>query len=829
MKFIISLVVILCTSLSIYGKESNDTLQDWTSKFSRIVNPVISDDGKWAVVRKRYELSQDTLLVLDAKRTNHIIGNVVLNGDMTFLKNDGLLVYGSNKCEYWNLSKNIRKTYNNVKVAYPIREAGLYAILDKQDNLNVYDLNGNLQISVNEVIGFPATDQKTIYFVKKNHDKYYVQSIVDAKLTAFYQIDKVINQITLSNSGRNLIISEKEKNYLTLTFKSLDGKNSITTPSISIGPNDYYSISEIQNGKAFLITLNQVNKKENKVVDVWYGSDSNLHAKKNGYLTKKYWLCELKNNTVKELPTQRFRTLLSLNNQRYFLAFNERKKFNYITFAPQINDAYIFDVLNNNYIHFSSIGNINSKTPQIICSPNGQFFIVNVNEKIWVLFDLETLSKYIIKKDGLQKPSFFNNNQSILFESLNGLWKFHIKSNKLEEIDIGKGRKTEVVNAIVYKMLPDQNNIVRNIESDKPALIKITDTASNITSYHTWDKGKIKEILAPTSNKIRSLTFKNSSDSFAIIEENFNLPPRLLLKRGNSKILLIYDDINAKTQSFNLKKELISYVTDEQINLKGILYYPVKYDPKKKHPMIVHIYEKQSDDSNEYLTPGFNNPEGIDVRTLIQRGYFVLLPDIHKGKNGAGHSALECVNKALDAVENISGIDSKRIGLIGHSFGGYETNFIATHSDRFAAFISGAGDSDIINSYFSYNYHYPGPHYWQFETGQYKMPEFSKDKDIYLKNSPIHFVEKVNAPMLLWTGMKDENVPWNRTMEFYIGLKRNKKPVIALFYPSGRHTFGPGSQEMRDLNKRILEWWDYFLKDKNEVPWINKEIKMDAL
>lgn len=829
MKFIISIIFIFLASISLHGKESDDTLQHWTSKFYRIVNPMISNDGKWAVVRKRYELSQDTLLILDAKNTNRIVGNMVLNGDTTFLKNEGLLVYGNGKSEFWNLVKNIRKSYQDLKTAYPIKGAGHYATLDKRDNLNVYDINGNKIFSVNEVIGFPVTDQNALYFIKKNNDKYYVQAVSDGQISTFFQTENIISQITISDSGNHLIITEKEKDNLILTLKSLDGKHTITTPSFPFGTNDYYFISEIQNGKAFLISLNQVHKENDKVVDIWYGNDLNLHAKKNGYKTKKYWICGLNNNSIKELPTDKFGTILSLNNERYFLAFQERKKFNYITFSPQIEDAFIFDAKENNYKNFSSIGNKISKTPQIICSPNGKYIIVNANEKMWVLFDLDKSIKYEIEKEGLQRPTFFSNSQSILFESLNGLWKFNIITKKLEELNIAKNRITELINVSVQKMLPDQNNIVRSFDSEKPLLLKVTDPSSNTTSFKIWDRGNFKDLIAPTSNKLRNLVFNQRINRFAILEENFNVPPRLLFKNGNSDLKLIYEDKISSAKSVNLKKEIIRYVTDEQVKLKGTLYYPVNYNPSKKYPMVVHIYEIQSEDSNEYLTPGFNNPEGLDVRTLIQRGYFVLLPDIHKNKNGAGISALQCVNKALDAISGISSIDFRKIGLIGHSFGGYETDFIATHSSRFACYISGAGDSDIINSYFSYNYHYPGPHYWQFETGQYKMTEFSKNKDLYLKNNPIHFVEKVNAPVLLWTGMKDENVPWDRTMEFYIGLKRNRKPVIALFYPFGRHAFIPGSEEMKDLNNRILEWWDYFLKDKKDVPWINKEIKMDAI
>jgi dipeptidyl aminopeptidase/acylaminoacyl peptidase len=109
------------------------------------------------------------------------------------------------------------------------------------------------------------------------------------------------------------------------------------------------------------------------------------------------------------------------------------------------------------------------------------------------------------------------------------------------------------------------------------------------------------------------------------------------------------------------------------------------------------------------------------------------------------------------------------------------------------------------------------------------MPAFADGKEIYVKNNPIHYVEKVNAPILLWTGREDENVPWDQTTEFFIGLKRSGKPVIALFYPKGRHAFAYNSQEKKDLYTKVMEWWDYFFKDKKNVPWINEQMKKGAL
>jgi hypothetical protein len=64
-------------------------------------------------------------------------------------------------------------------------------------------------------------------------------------------------------------------------------------------------------------------------------------------------------------------------------------------------------------------------------------------------------------------------------------------------------------------------------------------------------------------------------------------------------------------------------------------------------------------------------------------------------------------------------------------------------------------------------------------------------------------------------------------MEYYIGLKRNNKKVIALFYPDEGHAL-INSTACRDLVSRVLDWFDYFLMGTENIDWINREVKEDA-
>jgi dipeptidyl aminopeptidase/acylaminoacyl peptidase len=457
-------------------------------------------------------------------------------------------------------------------------------------------------------------------------------------------------------------------------------------------------------------------------------------------------------------------------------------------------------------------------------SGNGEYSL-SATDRGWSLNNIPAGNKKLIPVKCFGKPWFTEDGKMILFEGYDELWNYEIKSGKLTELATFKGYQITIENGnCEYINALNFNFSRQTVNSSGPLVIKLNGLQNNFTSYVLWHDGKTKVIVPSTSDNILYFTFNSDYNWFSWVEENFNKPPYLLLKETDRKDQVIYKSNVTDKAVLSLKQEIIIYTNSYGVPLTGILYYPLNYNSAFKYPMVVHIYQVQSRKViNEYPVVSYakGNNEGFNLRLLLESGYFVFYPDIVYGKMGTGLSALDCVNRALDALQENQAIDKNRIGLIGHSHGGYETNFIATHSDRFATYVSGAGNSDIVRSYFSFNNCFQSPFYWQYENGQYKMAKsFCEDKDLYFNNNPIYYVDQVNAPVLLWTGMNDQNIYWEQTMEFYIGLKRNNKKVIALFYPEEAHAlFNP--EACKDLVSRVMDWFDYFLKGEKNIDWIN--------
>lgn len=824
MKGIICLLILLFSSL--YPAQSeNDTLQKWISGFSRLASPIYSESGRWVAVRKRYDLSQDTLLLADIKRPEIVQGSINFNGETTFIK-EGILVFGKGQAEFWNLATNQRYQHHKVKMANPLPLTGRYAILDQDAVITVYNSNYRILHQIKEVQELPVSDRKgKLYVYRKNATGYEILNLSGDDVNILRSTANPIRKLELSNSGKYLVSTEIEESSDTskLVFiNTLNGKV-IEMPRIRFEKDDYYKLTEIQNGKAIFVSLHGSEKLNNKLVDIWYGDDENLKTRKNGLIKNSYWLWKSEEGSLIELKTDVFPVFASINSDRYFLAFHPTKEHDYLTYEPQLRDVHLFDAQQNTYRKLQDLKGVNYGSSEIICSYDGKYLMGSEDGKSWSLFEISSWSKIATFKSTLGHPVFTMDGQCILFESPSDLWRYEIGTKKLAAINISKNNSIQVINTSNVKISDKWNISVNTVDQKKPLLLKILDQSKSTVSFFTWQKGNKRQIIAPTANYVENILPNLQFTSFCFLEENYNSSPKLFVISGSKpKTQILYTKSNTDKTALSLKQEIIHYASEEGIPLKGILYYPVNFKPQKKYPMVVHIYQIQSGKGNQYLTPGYHNRDGLDIRTLLEKGYFVLLPDTFQGTSGAGFSALYCVNKALDIVRHNPSIDISKVGLIGHSFGGYETNFIATHSNRFATYISGAGISDIIRSYFSYNYHFLGPYFWQYENGIFQMKSYEINKSVYLSNNPVLSVEKVNAPILLWAGNQDENVPWDQTMELYLALKRHSKRVIALFYPNGRHTLNNASEEKRDLHRKVLEWWDYYLRDKKDVLWINK-------
>ena len=270
------------------------------------------------------------------------------------------------------------------------------------------------------------------------------------------------------------------------------------------------------------------------------------------------------------------------------------------------------------------------------------------------------------------------------------------------------------------------------------------------------------------------------------------------------------------------RSELIDYETGYGRRLQGALYYPAAYEPGRQYPMIVYIYERLSQNVHNYTVPSERSPYNTTV--FANQGYFVLQPDIVFRGRETGPSALECVEAAVKKVLETGMVDPLRVGLVGHSMGGYESSFIATQSKLFAAVVSGAPLTNFFSMFGTIHWTMGLPETSHFETGQARMEvPYWEDIDAYVRNSPVIFVHEMDTPLLVFFGDKDGTVDWHQGVELYNYARRAGKFLVMLVYPGEGHGARRKPNQI-DYHRRVLQWFDHFLKGEQAPKWITRGV-----
>ncbi len=169
-------------------------------------------------------------------------------------------------------------------------------------------------------------------------------------------------------------------------------------------------------------------------------------------------------------------------------------------------------------------------------------------------------------------------------------------------------------------------------------------------------------------------------------------------------------------------------------------------------------------------------------------------------------------------------IDPSRLGLIGHSWGGYETSFVSTRSDLFAAAVAGAPLNNFFSMYGSIFWNTGIPETEHFEVGQERMEvPFWEDVDAFIRNSPIFGIQNLKTPLLMAFGDKDGSVDWHQGIEMYNAARRAGKQFVLLVYPGENHHVLRKPNQI-DYHRRILEWFDHYLRGAEAPKWITEGV-----
>jgi len=204
----------------------------------------------------------------------------------------------------------------------------------------------------------------------------------------------------------------------------------------------------------------------------------------------------------------------------------------------------------------------------------------------------------------------------------------------------------------------------------------------------------------------------------------------------------------------------------------------------------------------------------------------VLEPDIVYKVNDPGMSAVACVVPAVKAAIAMGVADPARVGIQGHSWGGYQTAFLVTQTDVFHAAVAGAPLTDMVSMYSLIYKNTGGTNQAIFESSQGRFKGgYWENMDAYIRNSPIYHATNVKTPLMILHNDKDGAVDQTQGIEYYNTLRRMGKPVILLEYKGENHGLAK-PENQKDYTVRMREFFDHYLMDKPAPKWMEDGVPL---
>jgi dipeptidyl aminopeptidase/acylaminoacyl peptidase len=267
------------------------------------------------------------------------------------------------------------------------------------------------------------------------------------------------------------------------------------------------------------------------------------------------------------------------------------------------------------------------------------------------------------------------------------------------------------------------------------------------------------------------------------------------------------------------------YTTAHGDRLTGALFPPIGYRKGHKVPLILPIlYEADS------VLHSFSSPYETHQDRWLRKGYAIMLLEVRPRFNEAGRAVVEAVSAALEAADATGIIDRSRVGVIGHSHGGYDVYYLVSHSDLVQAAVAESGYTDLISGYGGARL---GPIASTPESvgiehdQEYLAGPWWENWSAYLENSPLFSAQRIRTPLLMVHGDRDPAVPFSQAVELFNTLRRmGNRSTVLLHYVGEDHSLMK-DETMHDLHRRIEEFFDHILKREPAPRWWADEQSID--
>ncbi len=264
--------------------------------------------------------------------------------------------------------------------------------------------------------------------------------------------------------------------------------------------------------------------------------------------------------------------------------------------------------------------------------------------------------------------------------------------------------------------------------------------------------------------------------------------------------------------------ELVRWLNDDGVPLKGLLYKPEGFDVGRRYAMITYFYDRRSDQLHNYYAPSGRNI--INPLVYNALGYLVFVPDIVYTEGYPGPSAAKAIIPGVQSLIARGFVDAKRLGISGQSWGGYQTAYLMTVTTMFAAAVPNATVVNMTSAYDGIRWESGIARQGQYEHGQSRIGgSLWQYPERYIENSPIFKLDRVATPMLFMENDADGAVPWYQGIEFYLAMRRLRKEAYLVVYNGDAHNPSKRANQ-KDIDLKMQQFFGAKLLGQAEPDWM---------
>ena len=411
--------------------------------------------------------------------------------------------------------------------------------------------------------------------------------------------------------------------------------------------------------------------------------------------------------------------------------------------------------------------------------------------------------------------------RSVLLYDEFDIWEVKPDGSGARSVTNGEGKKLGIT--FRYRSFDPEERVV---PANKPLFLSATDDRTRATGFYklaSLTTTAAPEKIVMLDKAFGAVNKARKADTVVFTLTRFEEYPDLWVSDTSFKDMKKVSSLGKQVDSFAWgKSELIEYINADGQKRRAILTKPENFDPSKKYPLMVYIYEELTQGLHSFNHP--NVSTSIVIPRYVSNGYVLLRPDISYTTGYPGEAAEKHVIPAVNTVVAMGFIDPKRVGIQGHSWGGYQITHLITRTNIFRAVQAGASVSNMISAYGGIRYGTGMVRQFQYEKTQSRIGAPPWDAPLqFIENSPIFWVEKIQTPYLTIHNDQDDAVPWTQGIEFITALRRIGKEGYMFNYNGEPHGLR-NRDNMKHWTVHQDEFFDHYLLGKPRPEWMDKGV-----